>query len=494
MPAPWQSFRATRWLRTANLVLQAVLLVTFFGGLNYIAENHPRRFDLTRARKFSLSPETLSYVRNLPRPVHAILTLTPESDHPEVRGLLEEYVHATDERPAGRITREYLDVYQNRRRAEDLGVDQAEIIVLVSGDKRRVVTVAELYTMRNKERVAFRGEQALTAAILDVSSPGRQKVYFLTGHGELRLGDTDPVRGLSAVRDQLKVRNLEVEDLDLTSARRIPADASLLVAVAPQSRFAREEQELLRQHLGADAGRLLLFLAPGPPVASLGLDDLLLDWGVLVQDDVIADEGPENIAENGDLIIRAFARHPITQLLIDYGTMALRLGVARTVIPDPGRSLGGGLNTVTLAATSRTAWGERSFRNGQIPRYDPGIDTRPLPGMDPADRLGVIVASERLAVRDNLPFSVRGGKLVVFGTGDLVANGRVDQGNLAIFLNAVNWTVDRDRQLSIPPRPVEKFQLTLSAADFARLRYTVLLGVPGATLLLGLLVYWTRRS
>jgi hypothetical protein len=162
------------------------------------------------------------------------------------------------------------------------------------------------------------------------------------------------------------------------------------------------------------------------------------------------------------------------------------------VIPDPGRAVGGGLSTITLAATSKSAWGERDFRSAS--KYDPGIDTRPMLGMDPPDRLGLIVASERLAVKDNLPFSVRGGKLVVFGSGDLAANSRIDQGNFSIFLNAVNWAVDRDRQLSIPPRPIERFQLTLSAAAFAKLRYSLLLGLPGGTLLLGLLVYWTRRA
>ena len=488
------SFRAARWLRTLNLVLQAFLFLTFFGGLNYVAKNHAWRHDLTRTHKFSLAPETLSYVKNLPRPVHLIMTLSPESDNPEVRGLIDEYVYAANERPSGRITKEFLDVYQNRRRAEELGIDQADLLVLVSGDKRRVVTVSDLYTLKDKQRDTFRGEQVLTAAILDVSSPVRQKVYFLVGHGELRLGDADPNRGLTAVRAQLELRNFAVDDLDLTVTRKIPADASLLIITAPQSKYSRQEQELLRQFLGANAGRMIMFLAPGMSVTALGLDDLLLDWGVLVHDDVIADLGAENVAENGDLLIRALKPHPITQLLIDSGTMALRLGVARTVIPDPGRSLGGGLHAVTLAATSTTAWGERSYRSGTLPKYDPGIDTRPLPGLDPPDRLGVIVASERLGVRDNLPFSVRGGKLVVFGTGDLIANSRVDFGNLAIFLNAVNWTVDRDRQLSIPSRPVERFQLTLSTADFTRLRYTVLLGLPGCALLLGLLVYWTRRT
>jgi hypothetical protein len=106
----------------------------------------------------------------------------------------------------------------------------------------------------------------------------------------------------------------------------------------------------------------------------------------------------------------------------------------------------------------------------------------------------VIVASERLAVRDNLPFSVRGGKLVVFGTGELITNGRIDDASLRIMLNAVNWCVDRDHALAIPPRTIERFHLALSAGDFARLRYALLLALPGCALLLGALVYWTRRA
>jgi hypothetical protein len=485
------SFRAVRWLRTLNLVLQAVLFLTFFGGLNYVARSHAWRFDLTKQQKFSLSPETLSYVKNLQRGVHLIMTMSPESDNPEVRGLIDEYVYASEGQAAGRITKELLDVYQNRKRAEEAGVEQADIIMLVSGTRRRVVSVNELYTMKDKKRHTFHGEQVLTAAILDVSTPIRQKIYFLDGHSELRVDDPDAQRGLSALRDALKLRNFEVDTLNLTVTRAVPDDASLLVAVRPRSSYSRAEQELLRQHLAANAGRMLLFLEPGASTAALGLEDLLLDWGVLVHNDVIVDPEPANLAENGDLLVWAFPEHPITKTMHEY-KQPLRLGVARTVIPDPGRTVGGGLSAITLAATSRSAWGERDFRSAS--KYDPGIDTRPLPGMDPPDRLGLIVASERLAVRDNLPFSVRGGKLVVFGSGHLAANSRIDQGNFAIFLNAVNWAVDRDRQLSIPPRPIERFQLTLSAAAFAQLRYALLLGLPGGTLLLGLLVYWTRRA
>ena len=340
------SFRTARWVRTLNLVLQAVLFLTLFGGLNYLARNHAQawRFDLTKHRRFSLSPETLSYVQHLERPVQIVATLGEDNDNPEVRGLLREYANATDANPAGKISVKYLDVYQNRREAESLGLDQPDVILLRCGDKPRVVTLTELYRYnRTKdgqpERTAFQGEQAITAALLDVSSPERKKIYFLAGHGELRPDEIDGNRGLSVIRDQLRIRNFEVDGLDLGVARKIPADASLLVAVAPQSHYTPAEQEILREYLRANAGRLLLFLAPGFPH---GLEDLLLDWGVLVDDDLVFDTGAANVSDTGDLVILAFDKtHAITQTLISYN-FKLLLGRTRTVRPDPGRSIGNG--------------------------------------------------------------------------------------------------------------------------------------------------------
>jgi hypothetical protein len=90
---------------------------------------------------------------------------------------------------------------------------------------------------------------------------------------------------------------------------------------------------------------------------------------------------------------------------------------------------------------------------------------------------------------------VRGGRLIVFGTGDLIANNRVAiVDNLTIFMSAVNWTVDRDANFNMPARPIDHYQLSLSAGELTRLRYSLLLALPGAAALLGLIVYWARRS
>ncbi len=470
-----------------------MLFLTFIGGLNYLARSHAWRFDLTRYRRFSLTAETLAYLHELSLPVHIVVTSNgQQADDPEVKGLLREFVYATEANPAGRVTVEYVDLYQDRRKTEKYGIEDPGMVLLVCGEKRRVLTPANLYRVENKEIKDFIGEQAVTAAILDVSNPDRKKIYFLVGHGELRPDDVDPARGLSMARDQLRLRNYDVETLDLVAERKIPADASLLISAAPQDPFTPFEQELLRQYLGPGARSLILFLAPN---TKPGLRDLLIDdWGVIVDDDMILDLASDSMTEDGDLIIRAYTPHPITQMLVDY-KKELRIGQARSVRPLPGRPAGAGLTVLTLAATSTTAWGEVDFRQRGIQTFTPGVDIKGLPQMDPPNRLGVVVVSERVPVRGDLPFSVPGGKLVVVGTGDMISNARItNTGAEGLFLGAVNWTVGRDVALNVPARPIERFSLSLSASELTHLRYTLMLALPGIAALLGIAVYWSRRN
>jgi len=497
-----ENFRAARWIRTANLVLQAILILTLFAGLNYIANNRagggdPWRFDLTRYRRFTLSPETIAYVRELGSPVRIVVTEGEDNAPADLRGLLREYESVSESNAAGgRITVDYIDVDLARREAQQLGVEEPGSVFVLRGGYRQVLRIDELYRFENQERSAFLGEQSITAAILNVASATRKKIYFLYGHSELRPDDPDPVRGLSTLRDLLRQRNFDVDSplLDLSATRQIPADASLLVSVQPQTRFSPAEQELLRQFLGAADGRLMLFLAPG---YEHGLDRLLHDWGVTVDNDLLRDNGAENFTEDGDFIIGEFApAHPVTQALLHSSYKArLRLGPARTVRPDATRAAGNGLEVVTLAASSPTAWGEVDFAARGAAPMNPGVDIRPLPSMDPPNRLGMGVAAEHVAARDNLPFSVRTGRLIVLGSGDLADNHRIaDEGVFSLIIGAVNWMADRDTQLPIPPRPIERFQLLLSPRELQNLRLCLMFILPGAAALLGLIVYWTRRS
>ena len=96
--ANYDSFRAARWIRFVNLILQAVLFLSLFAGLNYIALNHAWRFDLTENRRHSLSAETRAYLVNLERNVRIIVTIGAdhadeelEQARRDITGLLREY-------------------------------------------------------------------------------------------------------------------------------------------------------------------------------------------------------------------------------------------------------------------------------------------------------------------------------------------------------------------------------------------------------------------
>jgi ABC-type uncharacterized transport system involved in gliding motility auxiliary subunit len=486
------SFRAARWVRLVNLLLQALLFFTLFAGLNYIALNHSWRFDLTQTRRQSLSAETKSYLDRLERPVRIIVTLTEDSENAEatqafhdISSLLREYVYATHHNEKGRIEVENLDVYQNRKKAEELNLDVPNVVVLLCGDHRRVLTLPDFYRTRKNgrqyTREAFLGESVITAAILDVSSPGKRKVYFLQGHGEISPDDVGP-RGLSQLRDELRQRNFDLAGLDLAQTRKIPDDAALIIDAGPQGRAQPFEEELLRNYLQTRAGRMILML---DPMRAHGLENLLFDWGVIVYDNVIYDSNPQEQDESGNLRLRFFLPHPITQNLIN-NSLPVIVGPARVVSDDLGRASDDGLTVKKLIATSDNAWGETSYRLKIPPQYTPGQDLH--------GQLGVLVVSERVKPA-NLPLSVRGGRLAVFGTADLVTNNRIiNVGNLNLFLATVNWCVDRDTQLNIPARPIQRFQLALSQEELSRLRLGLLLLVPGAVAVLGLLVYWTRRN
>ena len=188
--SPFDSFRTARWIRTFNLVLQAVLFLTLFGGLNYLARNHPSRYDLTARHRYSLSPETKAYLGNLAQPTRVVVTITPDSENPgnlqayrDVSGLLREYAYETENSPNGRITVEYLDVYKNRHKAEEYGIESPEIVVVICGEKRRALTVDDLYSMKDKQREAFQGEQALTGTVAGFAQApgefGELALFFL---------------------------------------------------------------------------------------------------------------------------------------------------------------------------------------------------------------------------------------------------------------------------------------------------------------------------
>lgn len=484
------SFRAARWFRTFNLVLQAILFVTLFAGLNYVALYFAWRFDLTRLHQHSLSAETKSYLERLNKPVLVVSTFGGSGEDEKYLGvsedlgpLLREYIYATELNNAGKVKVMNLDVFQRPREAQQLGAEQNEVLVFMASKKPVVIHYEDLYRFNKTKRIAFLGEQAVTNAINQLASDRHSKIYFLAGHGELDPVDVRPEQGISVFYDQLTSQNYEIARLDLRQSRRVPDDATLLIAPRPTTPYEPYEQELLRQYLADRAGRMLIFISP--PYFDLGLADLFYDWGVLADRAIVYDQGPAGQNDTGSLILRRFAKHPIMQPLLDQN-LPLSFGLCRPVRVNPSRAADESLIVKGLIGLDDTAWGELNFRQNP-PRFDRGVD---LVGK----ALDVGIASERVGAKAQLNFSVPRGRLIVYGCSDFIVNNRIGTaGNLTLALSSVNWLADRETPVTIAGRTLQKYQLALTEQQLLRLRYSLLFGLPGIFALLGLGVYWTRR-
>jgi ABC-type uncharacterized transport system involved in gliding motility auxiliary subunit len=89
--------------------------------------------------------------------------------------------------------------------------------------------------------------------------------------------------------------------------------------------------------------------------------------------------------------------------------------------------------------------------------------------------------------------SADGARLVVFGDSDFLTDLDIaNAGNAVLAVNAFNWLGARDELVGIPPRDVEQVSLFLSQQQLRTILLLVLVVMPGAAIVAGILV-WRRR-
>ncbi len=485
-----ESYQSNRIVDRLHAVAQFVLVFLILAAINAIAMRSYTRIDTTIGRSFTLSAQTVAYLKQLDQPIKVIVTLSEQSPHlgvrdiyHDVRSMLSEYEYETRNQGANRVDVEYLDLYQQARRAKELGITDENAIIFTAADQApRRITIDQLYNVSENEVQEFLGETKFTQAILELTQTDTPVIYFTTGHGEMDPNDFNPARGISKLLDTLKSRNLATQPLDFSQTDEIPDDAALIVIASPQSRIHPREQELLKGYLRRNSGRILLLLEPG---IDHGLDDLLFEWGILTDDAVAVETSRKALIDGGDLMVRRFAPHPITDELLRLN-MSLITDRARIVRADPGRPIDESLLVKELMATSDHSWGEKNYESETFATYDPAVDLQgPV----------VIAALSERKVDSSLGISIPGGRLVVFGTSNFITNYRIqDSGNLFLALNAINYAIDRVAQLNIPPRPIKKVKLDLSMEQLLLSRYIIWLGPPLLVGLMGVLMYLARRQ
>lgn len=465
---PFALFRRKSLLEGIQLF---VLMAMVFGVvclLYMIASRHSPRWDLTEGGRYSLSLQSRDASKQLaPQAEFHCFFREGDSGRRPLRELLELYQH---ENPRLKVS--FWDPDREPLKTRLYKVDTYGTVIVEAGDRR--------------EKVDAPTEEGITNALLRLVRGERKKIYFLTGHGERILADTER-DGVSILVEQLGGQNSDAQPLTLAREGGIPQDASSLAIVGAETDYFPEELKLLDEYL-ARGGSLGVFLDPVPAETLPRLEAFLESHGVRTGHDMIVDRLSRVFGADYLIpVITSYEPHAITKRF----NVACFLPVTRSVEPVSPRPPGI-TESMALAFTSPDSWAERDLallELGQA-KLDRGVDRQgPVPVAVVAEGPASVPVTAEAAGKPPKTW-----RMAVYGDSDFLANANLRlSGNKDLALNTMAWLSGVESLITIRPKDVKSTPLYLSPAQQRLLLGIDLIALPGGAFLLGLVVVLRRR-
>lgn len=519
--------KGAAFARTATSLF-AVLLTGGIGvTVNIVAHRYDKRWDLTETKRYTLSQQSIDVVSKLDRDVEILAFFglgSPEGEN--FRDLVERYKEHTT-----LLKVEVYDPMSNPILAEqNKVVTDAGTVILKAGEA----------TQRLESGF---DEEAVTNALIRLTSSKEHKVCFVTGHGEREIDDESTAEGLGMAKVRLEGTNYKVAPINLLSNPPTPETCEVVVLASPRADLVGIELDRLADYVAAGGGLVVAL----DPVEAPATAAAMARYGVKVGNDVVLEADPYRQTQNGPTEVlldpSSYDIHPVTSKLQG----ATLLSLARSVSKGPDVA---GLTVQEIVHASEKSWAETSIQDANatleptpgtdligkvslavavevtdpsalakgavpaapaaptMPTDAPSLTPPGLPGGAPEDppaapevvptdpTAGILDAlkagSVPVAAAPTLS-SKAGGKVLVFGDGDFMSNRSVVSGtNQDLFLNTVAWMVGEEDQISVRANEAGKGKLNLSLVTLFLSVVTVVLILPGLAVF-GAVGTWLRR-
>jgi ABC-type uncharacterized transport system involved in gliding motility auxiliary subunit len=471
-----------------NVALQVLLALALFIGVNRLNYYHYWRWDLSPSQDYTLSPATLKYLDSLSRDVQIYIVFGRDSKvYGEVQSLLEEY-HL---RGRQRIKVRSIDPVRDIERAEqlkaDTGLSLAQNGVLIRcGVNKRFITEEELVvresgTSTNKQIIEFRGEDAISSALISVVEGRVRRFYYVVGKGSR--SDQALHDASTAAIDLGKQQNFVVQPVNLSEVSRIPADADGLLILG--ARYDLSEREIVMLHDYWQTKRAGIFVMLDPGGDTLRLNAFLTTNGVRPRGDRVLMAESTSTGPKKEFSVLAefmkgvpFTRHLSSSTITLAGqTESLELLEENTALKEKS------IRTQPLLLAAPRYWGERQYLE-ELPVVDDEDTVPPI---------YVAASIERGAVRDESQ-RADSARMVVVGNSTLLDK----QTMLAIshdFVAAgLNWLMNRESFIGIPAKAKHAYRIQLTSRQHELIFWVTSIAMPGLVLAFGFMVWASRRA
>ncbi len=477
--------------RRGEIALHTLGVVGVLVALAYLSVRFPYRVDMTEARLYSLSEQTITMLERLENPVHIVFFHDPMMR--ETVELYELIARQTD-----KVSVEFYDPMTNPAQARMLGVQFAGTALLQSQNRKLQVHGAS--------------ETDIANGILRVSRGATQVACFLDGHGEadpFSLESHDHLEGgaghahgmgakvvvherhgMAKARNALETMNYQVEKVTLPRSADAFEKCGVLVVAGPKSALQPTEVAAIRDHLSAGGNALFML----DPFVTTGLEPVIRELGVVPDDDIVIDPASHFWADPSSPAVTDYNRHQVTREL----PLTFFPG-ARSLSPTPQRVPG--TSIIPLINSSKSSFGETSPNRAE---FNEGKD---LPG--PATLMVIvnrkpIEEQEAAAPRPDSGSSSASripalspasrSRVVVIGDSDFATNSFFHiMGNGNLFLNTVNYLAAQENLIGIEPRTYDIPRVNLTNRQMKGTLFLSIILIPALLAVVGTAVWWKQR-
>jgi len=475
-----------------NVLAQIILLLFLAAMVNSIAFKHYQRWDFSRDQKYTLSDKTKRFFRTVKGKMRVIVFFSPNTPiTADLQNLLTEYQYAGK----GTIDIERIDPERNLSRAKEMFdkykvVSDESLLVIDYEGRNKTVKASEMAEIdqsgiafgEGPRVTAFKGEQAITSAMMDVVQGKKNTLGYVLGHKEPPLsGNTN----ISVLKAFIENENIKFQELNLFDVGAIPAELKTILIIGPQYDLSDREIKLLRDFWDKQ-GRILLLLDPAAKTPRL--DAFLNELGVKVNDDrlmVFLRTGIQELALTRDVQAHFLGGNPVTKRLAD--VRALFFGGTSSLTLEPDRVRAANIRLDPLIQAEKGYFAETDYNSDNQPKFQADAKAAGAP-----PTIGAAV--ERGASADER-VQMNSSRLVVVSNATFVQDNAVtqDQQALDFISGSVNWLLSREQLIGIAPKISKPLTFTLNEDALRNLRWIILVGMPLIFALLGAAVWWQRR-
>jgi gliding motility-associatede transport system auxiliary component len=477
-----------------NVLVQIVLILFLAAMVNSFAFKHYRRWDFSRDQKYVLSDKTKRFLGTLKDKMRITVFFSPGTPiTADVQNLLTEYQYAGK----GKIDVEQIDPERNLSRAKELFdkykvVTDESLLVLDSDGRNKTVKASEMADIdqsgmafgEGPRVAAFKGEQAITSAMIDLVEGKKKTLGYVTGHKEPAL--SAPTSPISLLKTFIENENIQFQELNLLDQPAIPADVNAVMIVGPQYDFSDREMKLLRDFWDKQ-GRILVLLDPAANTRRLRA--FLDEMGVKVNDDrlmVFVRTGIEELALTRDVQARFLADSPVTRRLAD--VRAIFVGGTSSLTLDPNRVRAANIRLEPLIQAEKGYFSETDYNtDNQVKLQEDAKKAGNVP-------LTIASSVEKGGSAD-ARVQVNSSRLVAVCNATFVQDSAImqDQAALDFVSGAANWLLSREQLIGIAPKIPKPLTFSLDPEALSRLRWILLVLIPLIPAAIGTVVWWQRR-